>query len=85
MITKDQSSQFLTIKIRNPNPENKPVFLERYVKAMFNFSMQFGSKQDMHTVSRGTLGDAMKESVAFPHAMINANNENNSATFGKRH
>ena len=37
--------------------------------------MRYGSKQDMHIISRGMLGDAMKQILAFGYILIHVNDD----------
>jgi hypothetical protein len=39
--------------IRNSNERNIPVFKD--LKSIFNYEIRYGSKQDVHTISRGML------------------------------
>ena len=56
-ITKDDN--LFHIKIRNSNYKNIPVFHD--LEAIFDYDGRYGSKQDVHVISRGMLGDAMKQ------------------------
>ena len=67
-IIKDDN--FFRIKIRNPNPRNIPVFQD--LKAIFNYEARYGSKQDVHVISRGMLGDAMKQISSLGYTILNA-------------
>jgi hypothetical protein len=37
--------------------------------------MRYGSKQNLHIISRGMLGDAMKQILALPYVLIHANDD----------
>ena len=37
--------------------------------------MRYGSKQDMHIITRGMLGDAMKQILAFGYILIHVNDD----------
>ena len=67
-ITKDD--KLFHVKIRNPNPRNIPVFED--LNAIFNYEARYGSKQDVHVISRGMLGDAMKQISSLGYAILNA-------------
>ncbi|MGC1133755.1 MAG: hypothetical protein WA941_13095 [Nitrososphaeraceae archaeon] len=67
-ITKDD--KLFHIKIRNPNPHNIPVFED--LDAIFNYEARYGSKQDVHVISRGMLGDAMKQISSLGYTILNA-------------
>lgn len=67
-ITKDD--KLFHVKIRNPNPYNVPVFED--LDAIFNYEARYGSKQDVHVISRGMLGDAMKQISSLGYTILNA-------------
>ena len=70
-ITKDDSS--FHIKVRNTNSKNVPVF--QNLSAIFDYDMRYGSKQNQHIVSRGMLGDAMKQILAWPYVLIHTKDD----------
>ena len=59
-ITKDNS--LFHIRVRNTNSRNIPVF--QNLSAIFDYDIRYGSKQNQHIISRGILGDAMKQILA---------------------
>jgi hypothetical protein len=65
-ITMDDS--LFHLKVRNTNSRNIPVF--HNLPAIFDYDMRYGSKQNQHTISRGMLGDAMKQILAWPYVLI---------------
>jgi hypothetical protein len=74
-ITKDNS--LFHIRVRNTNSRNIPVF--QNLSAIFNYDMRYGSKQNQHIISRGMLGDAMKQILAWPYVLIHT--KDNGSTF----
>src|SRR4030095_4513347 len=46
--------QVFRLTIRNSNHDNIPVFSDLH--SVFNYDMRYGSKQDVHIISRGMLG-----------------------------
>jgi hypothetical protein len=60
------------LKVRNSNPRNIQVFQD--LDAVFNYDIRYGSKQDVHIISRGILGDAMKQIGALGYILTNVNN-----------
>lgn len=64
------------LKVRNNNPNNIPVFENK--KAIFDFDQRYGSKQDLHIISRGMLGDAMKQILSFGYILIHLNDDGTS-------
>lgn len=56
------------IKVRNTNSKNIPVF--ENLTAVFQYDMRYGSKQNQHIISRGMLGDAMKQILTLPYVLI---------------
>lgn len=80
-ITKTNDSM-LHIKIRNTNGKNIPVF--QNLSAIFDFDMRYGSKQNQRIISRGMLGDAMKQVLSWPYVLIHATKEGNGNGFVDR-
>lgn len=70
-ITKD--NDYFRLKVTNSNNKNIPVFQNK--AAIFDYDVRYGSKQDMHIVSRGMLGDAMKQILAFGYILIHINDD----------
>ena len=73
-ITTDDS--LFHIKIRNTNSRNIPVF--QNLSAIFDYEMRYGSKQNQHTISRGMLGDALKQILAWPYVLIHTRDDGSS-------
>ena len=73
-ITTDDS--LFHIKIRNTNSRNIPVFGN--LSAVFDYDMRYGSKQNQHTISRGMLGDAMKQILSWPYVLIHTKDDGSS-------
>jgi hypothetical protein len=65
-ISKDDN--LFHIKVRNSNHRDVPVFANK--EAIFDYEQRYGSKQDVHIISRGMLGDAMKQILAFGYVLI---------------
>jgi hypothetical protein len=66
-ITKTNDSMF-HVKVRNMNSKNIPVF--QNLAAIVDFDMRYGSKQNQRIISRGMLGDAMKQILALGYVLI---------------
>lgn len=66
------------LKIRNTNSKNIPVF--QNLSDIFDYDMRYGSKQNMHIISRGMLGDAMKQILAWPYVLIHAKDDGSAFT-----
>jgi hypothetical protein len=64
------------IKVRNTNSRNIPVF--QNLSAIFDYDIRYGSKQNQHTISRGMLGDATKQILAWPYVLIHTNDDGSS-------
>ena len=45
---------------------------------MFDYEQRYGSKQDLHIISRGMLGDAMKQIRAFGYTLIHLHDDGTS-------
>jgi len=61
------------LKVKNSNYNDYEVF--RNKKGIFNFEGRYGSKQDLHIISRGMLGDAQKQILAFGYTLIHLNDD----------
>ena len=57
------------LKVTNSNYNNTSVFSN--LEAIFDYDMRYGSKQNTHIVSRGILGDAMKQILSFGYVLTN--------------
>jgi hypothetical protein len=65
-------------KVRNTNPKSFSVFED--LGATFNYDMRYGSKQNLHIISRGMLGDAMKQILALPYVLIHTKDDGTAFT-----
>jgi len=63
------------ISIRNSNPRNIPIFQD--LDAIFDYDMRYGSKQDVHRISRGMLGDAMKQIASLGYILLHISDDGN--------
>ena len=70
-IFKDDST--FRIKVTNSNYNNNRIFSNK--SAIFNFDGRYGSKQDLHIISRGMLGDAQKQILAFDYILIHLHDD----------
>lgn len=73
-----KNDQVFRIRIRNSNPKDIPVFQD--LDAIFDFEGRYGSKQDVHIISRGMLGDAMKQILSVGYIVINFNDNGKEFT-----
>lgn len=73
-ITKDDD--YFKLKITNSNPSDILVFQNK--AAIFDYDMRYGSKQDVHIITRGMLGDAMKQILAFGYILIHVYDDGTS-------
>lgn len=71
-ITKEDKES-LKIVIRNSNYTNKKTFDRFRLEAIFNYNKFHSSKLNQYKVTRGALGDAMKEWATISYALINSN------------
>jgi hypothetical protein len=74
------SDSLFRIKVRNTNNKNFEVFKNEDLKAIFDYNMRYGSKQNLHVISRGVLGDAMKQILAWAYVLIHANDDGTAFT-----
>jgi len=70
-VTKDDA--LFRIRIRNSNPKNIPVFQD--LDNIFHYDFRYGTKQEVHTISRGMLGDAMKQILSLGYILIHVNDD----------
>ena len=70
-IFKDDRS--FRLKVRNSNDNDIPVFSKSDISAIFDYEGRYGSKQDVHVISRGMLGDALKQVLAFGYVLLHTN------------
>lgn len=68
-----KNDKLLRVRIRNSNSKNIPVFED--LDAIFDYDMRYGSKQDVHVISRGMLGDAMKQILSLGYILVHANDD----------
>lgn len=66
------------IKVRNTNSKNFPVF--QNLAAILDYDMRYGSKQNEHIISRGMLGDAMKQVATWPYVLIHTKDDGSAFT-----
>jgi hypothetical protein len=70
-VTKDD--KLFHIKIRNSNYKNIPVFGD--LEAIFDYDGRYGSKQDVHVISRGMLGDALKQIGILGYVLLHVGDD----------
>lgn len=68
-----KDDKFFCLKVRNSNYNDYKVF--RNKAAIFNYEGRYGSKQDLHIISRGMLGDAQKQILAFGYILIHLHDD----------
>jgi hypothetical protein len=64
------------LKIRNTNDSNISIFPN--LTAIFDYEMRYGSKQDVHIITRGMLGDAMKQILSLGYVLHHAGDDGTS-------
>jgi hypothetical protein len=69
----NKDDDYFRLKVRNSNYKNIPVFQNK--AAIFDYDIRYGSKQDMHIITRGMLGDAMKQILAFGYILIHVKDD----------
>ena len=76
VITISPDGKYFSIKVRNTNYKNIQVLQNK--EAIFNYDMTYGSKQYQYIISRGMLGDALKQLLAFGYIMIHLDDDGTS-------
>jgi hypothetical protein len=66
------------LKIQNSNYKNIHVFSD--LKSIFDYDMRYGSKQDLHIISRGMLGDAMKQILSLGYVLLHTSDDGTAFT-----
>jgi hypothetical protein len=61
------------LKVRNSNDDDIPIFSDSNIATIFDYEGRYGSKQDVHVISLGMLGDALKQILAFGYVLLHAN------------
>jgi hypothetical protein len=73
------SDSLFRIRVRNTNSKEIPVFKDQdqndILGYIFDFKMRYGSKQNVKIISRGYLGDAMKQNLALPYVLDHATDD----------
>jgi hypothetical protein len=64
----EQTSSTTKIRVINSNAEID-VFSENLLRRIFNFKKFYSSKRNRYQISRGALGDALKEVLCVPYAI----------------
>src|SRR5205807_10342127 len=64
-----EDNKFLRIIVVNSNEYGKAVFSKDTLKSIFNFNSFYSSKRNQYRISRGALGDALKEVLCIPYAL----------------
>lgn len=72
-----KNDKYFQLKVRNSNSSSIEVFEDK--AAIFDNDQRYGSKQDLHIISRGMLGDAMKQILAFGYILTHI--EDNGSSF----
>jgi hypothetical protein len=65
--------ELFRIIVRNSNDKNIPVLAE--LAPIFDYDMRYGSKQDVHIISRGMLGDAMKQILSLGYVLLHTSDD----------
>jgi hypothetical protein len=74
----EMDNEQFRLKIRNSNDKNIPVFSD--LRAIFDYDMRYGSKQDVHIISRGMLGDAMKQILSLGYVLLHTSDDGTAFT-----
>lgn len=71
-------NDYFVLTLRNSNAANKSVFSD--LKPIFDYDMRYGSKQDVHIISRGMLGDALKQVLSLGYVLLHTRDDGTSFT-----
>ncbi len=70
--------ELFRVTVRNSNEKNIPVFSD--LGTIFDYDMRYGSKQDVHIISRGMLGDAMKQILSLGYVLLHTSDDGTAFT-----
>lgn len=71
-------NEILHIVVRNSNDYNLVPFVD--LASVFDFDRFYSTKRNQHRISRGALGDALKEILAMGYALMNSTDKGDSFT-----
>lgn len=71
--TLEMDDEIFHLKVRSSNDSNAPAFGD--LEAIFDYNMRYGSKQDVHIISRGMLGDAMKQILSLGYVLLHVSDD----------
>ena len=66
------NSKTISIIVRNSNPNNNPIARgnsKEMLKSIFKIGVYYSSKRNIFKITKGALGDALKEILCIPHAL----------------
>jgi DNA topoisomerase VI subunit B len=74
IIRKSHDKDYLTLKVQNSylnqaSISTTSVLTIETLRSIFNFDSFFSSKRNQYRISRGALGDALKEVICIPYAI----------------
>lgn len=79
IITKiHKDDNLFRIIVRNSNYKDIKVFQDK--KTIFNYEGRSGTKQEVYVISRGLLGDAMKQLLSLGYVLVNLNDDGTQLT-----
>ncbi len=76
---KKHGYSLLHIKIRNTH--TKPIHVFQFIDKIFDTNGTFGTKQNDKVITRGLLGDALKQILAFGYVLIHSDDEDGKKSF----
>jgi hypothetical protein len=78
VVNVSMDNDLFRLGIQNSNYKNIPVFSD--LKSIFDYDMRYGSKQDLHIISRGMLGDAMKQILSLGYVLLHTSDDGTAFT-----
>jgi hypothetical protein len=69
IIIEKVQGKYLRITVCNSSYQNNSVFSSNTVKSIFNFDTYHSSKRNQFKITKGALGDALKEVLCIPHIL----------------
>ena len=68
-IEEKQLQRLFRIAVSNSNNAGKAAFSKSMLKSIFDFDRFYSSKRNQFKISKGALGDALKEVLCIPYAL----------------
>jgi hypothetical protein len=69
VVTIRKEANYLSLTVKNSNKVGKATFSKDLLQQVLSFDRYYSSKRNQYKISRGALGDALKEILCIPYAL----------------